>query len=436
MADTLNTLVTAIGADPGLKSHISAAQIRLGLTAAGLLDEVLLKVIASSKVNADGILTAADMVKISAGTYANPADYVKFLEAHGNDNGTVTSGFHYVQNDGGSLMFQGREFINTVADAIYHFGFKITDGRYVNEDGNSNETTADVAGWLNYFLNGENVVFGGGGNDDLGSGVYSEYFAAARNETFMAGAGNDQIWADVGNDKVYGGDGNDRSGGGKGHDRLYGEMGNDTLWGEDGQDRLDGGAGADVIGGGTGNDTVEGGTGNDGISGEAGNDLVHGGDGNDTINGDLGADRLEGGAGDDQINGGKSFDVLLGDAGNDKVYAGDGSDYIRGGSGSDDISLWETIQSRDTICFRSGDSGKAAATVDHVEGFKSGIDKIDLRSFAGMSFEKLDYQGGGSASCYYDGHYLRIDSSGDGATDMLVEFRWQDSLNASDFLFA
>ena len=67
-------------------------------------------------------------------------------------------------------MFQGRNFINTVADAIYHFGFDIRDGRYFNEDSNDNELTADVAGWLIYFLNGVNVVHASGLNDELGTG--------------------------------------------------------------------------------------------------------------------------------------------------------------------------------------------------------------------------------------------------------------------------
>ena len=47
------------------------------------------------------------LAAVSAAIYANPADYVQFFEQHGNDNGTVEWGFHLVQNDGGTLEFDG-----------------------------------------------------------------------------------------------------------------------------------------------------------------------------------------------------------------------------------------------------------------------------------------------------------------------------------------
>jgi hypothetical protein len=37
---------------------------------------------------------------------------------------------------------------------------------------------------------------------------------------------------------------------------------------------------------------------------------------------------------------------------------------------------------------------------------------------------------------YYDGRYLRIDHTGDGATDMIIQFKWVEDMSASDFLFA
>lgn len=454
MVLSLASLRAAISADPGLRAQTPASQITMGLAAVDILNDLLISVITATHVNDDGILSAADMATISTAVYANPADYVHFLEAHGNDNGNVVSGFHYIQNDGGSLMFRGRAFIDTVADAIYHFGFRITDGRYVNEDGASNETTRDVAGWLNYFLNGVNVVHGSEGNDDLGSGSYSAAFAAAANETFMAGAGNDNIWADVGNDIVYGGDGNDRSGGGLGNDQLFGEAGNDTLWGEAGQDFLQGGMGHDVLGAGAGNDTLFGMLGDDTLYGEDGddtmdggdgadllyasngNDLLRGGAGTDRLSGDMGRDRIEGGADADQLWGGAGSDTLNGGDGNDQLSGGEGVDFLRGGTGADEFSLWETVQSRDNLIFYAGESGRMRDSIDRVEGFVSGVDKVFLAGFGAMTFEDLDYRGGGAASCYYDGQFLRIDGDGDRATDMMIEFRWVESLVASDLIFA
>jgi Ca2+-binding RTX toxin-like protein len=436
MATALDSIISGIKADQGLKAETSATRISRGVAAADDLNTTLLKVIAATNVNADGRITAADMMKISDGTYANPADYVDFLEAHGNDNGTVTTGFHYVQNDGGTLMFQGRNFIDTVADAIYHYGFDIQNGRYFNEDGNDNETAIDVAGWLNFFLNGENIVYGTVASEELGSGKYSSYFAKAANETFEAGAGNDKVWADVGADTVWAGTGNDTVGGGSGNDKIYGGAGIDKLWGEAGADKIYGEAGADQMGGGLGNDIMDGGDDADTLYGDEGADQLFGGSGVDKLSGGKDSDTLTGGSSSDSLMGDAGNDKLYGESGSDKLYAGDGADYLRGGSGADKIYLWESVKARDTLDFNSGDSGKTLGTIDRVEGFVSGQDKIDLRSFGGMTFEAIDFEGGGQASTYYDGKYLRIDANGDGASDMLIEFAWVNKIVAGDLLLA
>jgi Ca2+-binding RTX toxin-like protein len=400
MPANLTTLTAAISVDPGLRAATPVAEINLGLTAAVNLNTVLMQTIITTHVNDDGLITEADMQVISSAVFNNPTNWQKFIIGHGNDNGTVETGFHHVQNDGGSLIFQGRNFIDTVADAIYHFGFDIRNGRYFNEDGNDNELTADVAGWLNYFLNGVNVVHGSGLNDELGTGTYSNYFAKARNETFLAGAGNDKIWSGDGDDKVMGGLGNDTSGAGIGNDSLYGEIGNDTLWGEDGRDTLFGGDGVDTLGGGNQSD------------------LLYGGTGNDTLRGE------------------NADDWLFGDVGNDNLSGGEGIDRLRGGAGADKLTLYENIKAVDTLFFAAGDSGKTWATIDSVEGFQSGSDKIDLRAMGPMTFAELDYVAGGNRSCYYDGHFLRVDYTGDGATDMMVEFKYMSTLQANDFIFA
>jgi Ca2+-binding RTX toxin-like protein len=436
MALSLENIVTGVWTDPGLRSQTNVSQIYEGVVAARQLNTLLLKIIGATKVNDDGLLSAADIETISTATYANPADYVKFMEAHGDDEGDISTGFHNVQNDGGTFLFRGRAFIDTVADAIYHFGFKVVNGIILHEDGTANQPVHDIADWLNFFLNGVSTVTGTEIGEDLGSGTYSEAFAAARNETFFAGAGNDRIWADIGNDKVWGGTGNDVAGGGEGNDRLYGEAGDDDMWGDAGLDALFGGIGNDDLGGGAGNDTLDGGTGNDTLYGQDGDDLVKGGDGVDKVHGEAGTDRLEGGAGDDELGGGDGNDYMYGEAGNDSLHGGNGIDRMRGGAGADDYFLWESVKTVDVITLAAGDSGRTLATIDCVEGFDSGQDKIDLRGLKPMTLEELDYVGGGKASCYYDGHYLRIDSNGDAASDMIIEFKWTQSLASTDFLFA
>lgn len=444
MPATLSSLIAALRSDPGLRANVPSLQIERGIDAAVLLNTVLLDMIDETGANDDGRISPQDMQAISDALWrpANAQPWREFWLGHGNDNGDVETGYHYLQNDGGSLEFQGRNFADTVADAIYHYGFRIANGRYYNEDGNDNETIADVAGWLNFFLNGENIVYGTGGNDELGTGDYSAYFAAARSETFLAGAGNDSIWAGDGYDQVRGGDGNDRSGGGAGNDRMMGEAGADTLYGDDGADALYGGGGADVLGGGSGNDRMDGGMAGDELYGDTGNDSLYGGLDSDDLGGGAGADMIEGGDGNDSVSGGDGNDRLYGDMGADDLYAGSGADILRGGRGADEFFLWEDGRSRDTLFFGRGESGMTGTTIDRVEGFQSGTDRINLSAFGPMSFEELDFRGGGRASCYYSGRdgdgygYLRIDADGNGATDMIVAFRWVDDLRAGDFIFA
>jgi Ca2+-binding RTX toxin-like protein len=470
MPNALTSLITYLSQDPGLRANVSAAERTEGQLAAATMNAQLLRIIEARGFNADGIVTPAELAAISRIVQANAADYAIFLEGHGNDEGNVETGYHLLQNDGGSLEFRGRNFANTVVDAIYHYGFDVIAGRYVNEDGDANETTRDVAGWLNFFLNGKSTVFGSNTGETLHSGMYSDQFAAARNETFWAGGGDDEIWADVGSDKVYGGDGNDVSGGGSGNDTLMGEAGSDSLYGDTGDDSLDGGTSADRMGGGDGHDQMLGGDGNDTVYGDIGNDTMSGGLGNDEMGGGDGADSMTGGAGNDMMHSGEAHDVLFGDDGNDTMHGSEGNDRVNGGTGMDSmsggdgndilwggegtdtimasegsdvvhgnrgrdlISLWEDVQSRDVLVFSQGDSSRMLGGIDRVEGFAVGVDKIDLRSFGAMTFEDIDFAGGRN-SVYYDGRYLRIDSNGDRATDMMVEFAWIESLSAGDFLF-
>jgi Ca2+-binding RTX toxin-like protein len=524
----LNSISYYVSNDPGLAANISRSDIVGGANAAKLMNEVLADAIIKTGAFNDGFITPMELMRISDAIRADKVAYAKFLTGHGDDEFNLETGFHLVQGDGGSLEFQGRNFVDTIADAIYHAGFTYSNGRFVNEDGNQNELVDDITGWLNYFLTGRNVVFGTGGADELYSGRYSAAFAAARNETFLAGTGNDNIWADDGNDNVYAGAGNDKSGGGTGNDRIYGEAGDDGLWGDDGDDYVSGGlgndqigggtgndllygdAGVDEIGGGTGNDFMEGGENNDSLWGEEGGDIIRGGNGNDRIGGgsgndflygdagndtvygdsgndtlwgfagddilggtdgndvlnggdgvdqlyggdgadrmngdagndemygDAGADWLNGRSGNDSIWGGDAVDVLFGDIGNDKLSGGNDRDIYFGGKGADVLADWEDWNAADIFVFAMGDSGVTSATRDVVEGFDSGTDKIDLRSIAGLKFRPDDvtFAGGGIKSAYFNGTILFVDGTGDGVTDMTIEFKWVSDLATGDFLLA
>ncbi|RDJ01868.1 calcium-binding protein [Rhizobium grahamii] len=96
--------------------------------------------------------------------------------------------------------------------------------------------------------NGDNVIFGYGGNDWIDN-------RAGADRTF-AGAGNDRVIGGAGSDQVYGEGGNDRLSGddGRSNPRIVGED-NDYLSGGDGDDVLYVGDGKDWLRGGEGSDT-------------------------------------------------------------------------------------------------------------------------------------------------------------------------------------
>jgi Ca2+-binding RTX toxin-like protein len=188
------------------------------------------------------------------------------------------------------------------------------------------------------------------------------------------------------------------------------------MWGEEGNDTMQGDIGKDVLGGGDGADSLAGGAGNDTLYGDMGNDTLAGDDGNDELHGADGFDSIAGGAGNDMMYGGADNDTLLGGDGKDTLYGSD-------------------VQARDTIVFAAGDSGTTRSTMDVVEGFQTGVDKIDLSAFGGLTFEATGFAASGS-SAYYDGHFLQIDSNGDRAADMMIEFAWTMSISTGDILLA
>ena len=159
---------------------------------------------------------------------------------------------------------------------------------------------------------GDNVVFGGGGNDEI--------FAGSGSNLISGGAGDDTIVAGDGNNLLSGDDGNDFIGAGAGDDIVYGGNGNDQIIVGDGDNFVDAGAGDDYIGTGEGNDTINAGT---------GNDIIQAGDGDDVLNGGAGIDLVSGDdstAGDETVDGNlftvTSDDTLLGGEGNDTFVVG------------------------------------------------------------------------------------------------------------------
>ena len=142
------------------------------------------------------------------------------------------------------------------------------------------------------------AVYGGGGNDIVVGGFYSE--TNHKNELF-GGEGDDWIHGIEPQNSVDSTP-RDYMEGGPGRDRLEGNNGNDTLYGGDGNES----SGLIAVGnaivgfelimaglyGGAGNDYLDGGDGNDNLDGGADNDILVGGMDNDAILGQDGLDHL------------------------------------------------------------------------------------------------------------------------------------------------
>jgi Ca2+-binding RTX toxin-like protein len=250
----LDFILTALAADPGLTtvSTVGAqarkvAQTIKGLEAASVINGFINEAIVSTGVAADGLISVEDVASINAWIRADPARLSAYTAAHGDDEGGVETGYHLIQGDGGVTQYDGLNFANRVVDGIYHIGFEVKNGRFVNEDGNLNAKVSDVASWLNYFYLHKNDVVGTAGNDTYVAGQSDILFKGAEADIYHGYAGNDLARGGGGDDVLYGDDGNDS---------LYGEAGNDTLVGGAGNDILTGGAGSDLLDGGGGRDQI------------------------------------------------------------------------------------------------------------------------------------------------------------------------------------
>ena len=160
-----------------------------------------------------------------------------------------------------------------------------------------------------YGEGGDDYISGAGANDFLVGGLGADQINGGGGDNILWGdnsptlpgdptpqdsaiGSGDKLSALDGNDVFYGGAGDDEISAGAGNDYVNGGLGNDTLGGSDGDDRLYGGLGNDTLGGGAGNDLLSGGEGNDRLIGDSGNDVLLGGGGADDLTGGGGNDLL------------------------------------------------------------------------------------------------------------------------------------------------
>ena len=145
----LDQLIDAIQADNGLAGNNHAANIRTGTSAADAMNVILVEAARATGAAGDGVFTTAEVVAMNAWIRANRL--TQWTAFHGDDESAEETGFHLVQNNGANTNYRGQNLVNTVIDGIYHLGFEIQNGSFLNEDGNANATVAQVAGWLTQF---------------------------------------------------------------------------------------------------------------------------------------------------------------------------------------------------------------------------------------------------------------------------------------------
>ena len=112
----LDSIIDAIWADTGLTSSVSQADIIAGAKAADKINHLIADAIDAHDLFDDGMISIGDIRKIN--TYIADNHYRAFVKHHGDDEGDEETGYHLVQNDGGSSTLEYDDLIDTVFDGI------------------------------------------------------------------------------------------------------------------------------------------------------------------------------------------------------------------------------------------------------------------------------------------------------------------------------
>ncbi len=284
----LDRIIRMIGEDEGLQHNISRAQLMEGAAAADTINALIVKAIRATGVANDGVITTSETYDI--GNYIRTHDAAAFVAAHGDDENGLETGFHLLQNDGGTTRIFAEAAVNTVFDGLYHIGFQTTGDRFANEDGNANARVEDVAFWLNTFLQND-LSEGKLANNKIGGPAPTGLLGSVANPNVSADKALTSVLAPGALTLKLIGDA--RNGfGNSAANTLTGNTWDNLLDGSSGNDKIDGGLGNDILIGGAGADSLAGGGGNDVLSGGTGNDVLSGGLGNDTLTGGMGVDRF------------------------------------------------------------------------------------------------------------------------------------------------
>lgn len=183
----LDRITDMIVSDKGLAARIPEAQIGGGAEAANGINGLIAAAVQQLGLATDGIISDADVLAVNTWIRSDPARLAAFTAYHGDDEGGVETGFHLVQGDGGSTGLFGRNAINTIFDGIFHIGFNVQNGRFLNEDSRPNAAVKDVASWLDYFYTDKSTT--GTGLDFIVDAIGQDRGLASRTSAADINAG-------------------------------------------------------------------------------------------------------------------------------------------------------------------------------------------------------------------------------------------------------
>lgn len=435
----LDRIVDLIMADKGLDRRISDADIAGGADAANGMNEIIAAGIDSTGVLADGLISVDDVRALNAFIRADAGRLDDWVRLHGDDEGGTETGFHLVQNDGARTKMFGKNLVDTVADGIYHLGFRIERDRLLNEDGDANARLDDVADWLNYFYVDQSTTASGldvivdliktdrglARNTEAGDIVGGAAAANEMNQIIVDLVGTTGALADgwiTAEDlremnAAIRGDaallekwtelhGDDEGGAETGFHLVQNDGASTTFFGKNLVDTIADGIyhlGFEIRGDRFLNEDGDANARLDDVAtwlnffykqsalvtGDGGSNTIDGTDAGEQINADGGNDTVRAGAGDDLVYGGSGRDWIEAGAGDDLVYAGKGDDTALGGQGADTFRVSGSGQCR----FEGFDTYWGGAGQDVIAAVGEAVD-IGVRALtAAHSIEAIDATG-------------------------------------------
>jgi Ca2+-binding RTX toxin-like protein len=440
----LDRITDMIMADAGLATNRTEAQITEGADIANQFNQMIVNALQATNALGDNWISKQDVQAMNTWIRADADRLAKWTALHGDDDGNSETGFHLVVNDGANSAAFGRNLVNTVADGIYHMGFKIRGSNFLNEDGNSNASVGDVANWLNYFLIDQSGT--GTGFDRIVDTIKTDTGLLANTKaidiTTGAQAANElnkmivegikatnamtdgwiteedvraiNAWLRSDNSRLarwtelHGDDENEEE---TGFHLVVNDGANTNYFGRNLVNTVADGIyhlAFDIEGNnfvnedGDTNQTVSdvanwlnyfykqtaltlGTWGADNIQGSDAEEEINAGGGNDIISTGAGNDLIEGGYGDDSIDAGTGNDIIIGGSGNDTVNGNDGSDTYR--ITGNVAGGWESFQGYDTY----KDNGTSGT--DTIQAIGTGDVDVGLTNFDITGIEVVDGTG-------------------------------------------